>query len=128
MYYCKKCGAVVTGKYCSCCGKRATTDLEDFRNAQRRIWRAFDRRVQERDSRKYNLAVVIQAATLAHCLAEDRVLPKAHMTLDSFHLVSDACWKALDSIPMCAETYYERIMETCYPGYKEVLHERSQGI
>lgn len=29
-YFCKNCGAVVTGKYCSCCGTKATRDYEDY--------------------------------------------------------------------------------------------------
>lgn len=40
-YHCKKCGAIVTGKYCSCCGKRVTSDLRDFRRAEARAKREF---------------------------------------------------------------------------------------
>lgn len=125
MYHCKKCGAVVTGKYCSCCGKRVTTDFEDFRAAERRTWRNFDRRKRELDGRKYNMVVVTQAAKLAQYLAQDKTLPKEYMTVSNFHLVSDVCWKSLALLEMCAEADYANIMEICYPGYKENQHERT---
>lgn len=39
--YCKKCGAVVTGKFCSNCGTRAKTLLEEYRAAERKARRDF---------------------------------------------------------------------------------------
>ncbi len=40
-YYCKKCGASVTGKYCSCCGTKVTSSFEEFRKEERRRRRNF---------------------------------------------------------------------------------------
>lgn len=39
--FCSKCGAVVTGKYCSCCGQRARSEIEEFDVIERRLRRAF---------------------------------------------------------------------------------------
>ncbi len=34
--YCSNCGAVVVGKFCSCCGKRVLGTLEAFRKQERK--------------------------------------------------------------------------------------------
>lgn len=39
--YCKKCGAAVVGKFCSCCGFRVRSQLEEFRLEERRRAREF---------------------------------------------------------------------------------------
>lgn len=39
--YCSKCGAVVVGKYFSCCGNRIRSELEELRLAERRAEKAF---------------------------------------------------------------------------------------
>ena len=39
--FCSKCGAVVAGKYCSCCGQRLRSELENYRLAEQRARRAF---------------------------------------------------------------------------------------
>ena len=39
--YCKSCGAAVIGRYCSCCGARVRTDVEDIRLRFNRMRRAF---------------------------------------------------------------------------------------
>ena len=38
---CKKCGSVATGKYCSNCGKKLLTPLEEYRRAEREVERRF---------------------------------------------------------------------------------------
>lgn len=43
---CQKCGAVVEGRFCSCCGERVRTDLETFRLAERGTKRAFEKEHQ----------------------------------------------------------------------------------
>ena len=36
MMTCKKCGEIVTGKYCSNCGKKVTTPIQDYNTVLRR--------------------------------------------------------------------------------------------
>ena len=40
--FCTKCGASVVGKYCSCCGNRVRSSLEDLRLAEKRAKREFE--------------------------------------------------------------------------------------
>ena len=40
--YCNKCGAVVVGKFCSCCGVRVRSQLEEYRLAERHTKKAFE--------------------------------------------------------------------------------------
>lgn len=46
-YYCKNCGAVVTGKFCSCCGAMVRSDLRDFRLELSKRKRSFSNRFYE---------------------------------------------------------------------------------
>lgn len=39
--FCSKCGAVVQGKYCSCCGTKVVNDLDLFRREERRKRKEF---------------------------------------------------------------------------------------
>ena len=39
--YCNYCGAVVVGKYCSCCGKRLLSRMEHFRRTERKRCKDF---------------------------------------------------------------------------------------
>lgn len=40
---CPKCGAIVIGRFCSCCGEKMRTSLEAFRLAERGAKRAFEK-------------------------------------------------------------------------------------
>ena len=39
--YCSKCGAVVAGKYCSCCGKRILSDVQQLNATARKMSKDF---------------------------------------------------------------------------------------
>lgn len=39
--FCRKCGAAVNGKFCSCCGQRVRSDLEEFRKIERKMKKEF---------------------------------------------------------------------------------------
>ena len=39
--FCKNCGAAVVGRFCSCCGRRARSEIEDFRLTEQRKRREF---------------------------------------------------------------------------------------
>lgn len=41
--FCKKCGAAVVGKFCSCCGNRVRTNAEEYSLAANRAKREFIR-------------------------------------------------------------------------------------
>jgi len=41
--YCKNCGAAVVGKFCSCCGTRVRSDIEEYRRAERLAQKHFTR-------------------------------------------------------------------------------------
>lgn len=62
--FCSKCGAVVNGKYCSCCGQRIRSEIEEFDVIERRLRREF------------------RAANA------DKVLPRGS------HYLAEACWLA----------------------------------
>lgn len=39
--YCKHCGAVAVGKYCSCCGRRLRDNVDEFNIARRKMAKEF---------------------------------------------------------------------------------------
>ena len=47
--FCSKCGAVVAGKYCSCCGQRVRSEIEEFRLTEQRMRRAFLNECREKN-------------------------------------------------------------------------------
>ena len=34
---CKRCGAALTGRYCSCCGSKVRTDLDEYKSLMRKV-------------------------------------------------------------------------------------------
>lgn len=106
-YYCKKCGAVVTGKFCSCCGTRATDDFTDFRKAQRRMEKDFCQKASAAHDGK-DRSHASRIANLALDIAFDRLLPYHALTVDAFDQYSDYCWKKLPECRELAELLYER--------------------
>lgn len=118
VYYCKKCGAIVTGKFCSCCGTRATTDLKDFRLAQSRLERELKDEAFKLDFNKYG-NVVTGAAALAVAVAFKNNIPGHCLNVDDFHLFKGLCWERLELCKVEAREIYTRIMEACFPGYPD---------
>jgi len=108
-YYCKKCGAIVVGRYCSSCGTKATSDFADFRREQRRIGKAFceaaynNHRISSADR---NFAS--RLATLAADIAFDRIMPVRCMNVDCFDAVSSHCWSLLDDWKDLSDILFER--------------------
>ena len=70
-YYCKKCGAVVVGKFCSCCGQEVKTAFEEFISAKNRQRRAFRHWAEQKDFNRYG-CIPLQVASLAESIAEKR--------------------------------------------------------
>lgn len=111
-YFCKKCGAVVIGKFCSCCGTRATDDFTDFRKAQRRMEKGIrneayaDKRFAGKDS-----ILASQVASLALDIAFYRILPPDAMNTGRFDQYSDYCWKKLPECLELANLLYEQAVE-----------------
>lgn len=108
-YYCKKCGAVVTGKFCSCCGTRATNDFTDFRKSQNLMVRKFkaeacaDKRFVGKDS-----IFASRIAVLAFDIAFDRLLPSRALNVGCFDPYSEYCWRKLPECRELAELLYEQ--------------------
>lgn len=111
-YYCKKCGSVVIGKYCSCCGTRATSDLVDFRKTERRMGRDMTRNA-ESDPRFSGMDSLYASriASLALDIAFNRIIPKEALNVDNFGSYSDYCWKKLPECRELADLLYEQAVE-----------------
>lgn len=111
-YFCKKCGAAVSGKYCSCCGTRVTDDFTDFRKAQRRMNR------EARDAAQADKRFVAKDRYFASSLAMltldiafDRLLPGHALHVDYFDRHSEYCWKKLPECRELGELLYERAVD-----------------
>ena len=77
--YCKKCGARITGKYCSECGTRHCSELEEFRKYSRRIKRKISNLVRDKYGSYY--PYVADAAF-------DRIYDKATRGADIYHFTN----------------------------------------
>lgn len=111
-YFCKKCGAAVTGKYCSCCGTRVTDDFTDFRKAQRRMEReARDAAFADKHLVGKDQCFASRLATLTLDIAFDRLLPNHALNVDRFYQYSDYCWKKLPECRELSELLYERAVD-----------------
>lgn len=106
-YFCKKCGAVVTGKFCSCCGTMATTDLADYRNMMRRNRRRFVN-LREKADGLANAAV----AGLAWDMAEKRVLDERNFRVDTFPQIASDVYSKIPEMEKKAAKFYEVITAT----------------
>lgn len=69
-YYCKKCGAVVDGNYCSCCGTKATSSKEEFQKQLRKA-----RKQYKDEAHRRNRLTGMHLADLAWMLAEWKIVP-----------------------------------------------------
>lgn len=105
-YYCKKCGAVVSGKFCSCCGTRATSDLTDFRRDQRRAKRLFIDRMSAGDRSGF----ARHAAEFAWLSAEHAILWSLSLSVDNFSTHSDIAYQRLIVVNEKAEVIYRHTM------------------
>lgn len=55
--YCNNCGAVVVGKFCSCCGKRVLNSLEEFRRVERQTYKEYQNQFKCYYKDKFDLMV-----------------------------------------------------------------------
>lgn len=111
-YYCKKCGSVVTGKFCSCCGTRATDDFTDFKKAQRRMEREIKNAAWHDCRIAYgNGTLAMQCASLAFNVAFNRLIPGHALRADRFDQYSEYLWKKLPECQELAELLYERAID-----------------
>lgn len=75
--HCKKCGEVVNGKFCSCCGTRVRTDAEEIRRMERQAKKEFCETVAtiwESVYKKY----LAETVWLASRLRQDKDHPCLH--------------------------------------------------
>lgn len=114
-YYCKKCGAVVVGKFCSCCGQKVKTDFEEFISAKNRQRRAFRRWAEQKDFNRYG-CIPLQVASLAENIAEKRNFPR--ITPEDFERIGEGrYWRSLVSFNDEMREIYFKLMETIFLGY-----------
>ena len=113
-YFCKRCGAVVSGKYCSCCGTRATSDFQEFRKAQRTMVK-WIRQKGYTDSRFVGSGSLYaqRLAELCMDIAFEQLLPN-QLDVDSFPLVTEKCWKKLPECRELGELLYERAVRALW--------------
>lgn len=64
--FCKECGAVIVGKYCSCCGTRVRSTLQEFRLAERRAKKAFLKEHAYKDGKYLGIVVERFASACWH--------------------------------------------------------------
>ena len=113
-YYCKKCGAVVVGKFCSCCGQKVKTAFEEFISAKNRQRRAFRHWAEQKDFNRYG-CIPLQVASLAENIAEKRNFPR--ITPEDFERIGEGrYWRSLVSFNEMREIYF-KLMETIFLGY-----------
>lgn len=111
-YHCKKCGAIVTGKYCSCCGKCVTSDLRDFRLAEARARKAF---VNGKYRNEKSDLSAMHIASLAFEIAFEKLVPQRYLEENFFYLAADKCWRKLAECDELADILYDGMMRVCFP-------------
>lgn len=114
--HCKNCGAVVVGKFCSCCGQRVTTILEDFRLAERRAAREFKNKHHEEDFHTYGL-IPDHVASLSFFVAEEKCVPSWNVYSCSFDEIAEESFNGLENAVSTAEKLYKAIMNMIFPDY-----------
>lgn len=71
--FCKKCGAAVNGKFCSCCGQRVRSALEEYHLAEKRMEREFINKCSETGkARELHLMHLASACWMASSMKYDR--------------------------------------------------------
>jgi len=114
--YCKNCGAVVVGKFCSCCGQRVRTTLEEFRFAEKRAEREFKNRHHKEDFGKYGL-IPTHVASLSFFAASEKCVPSWHWNDCDFDEIAEESFYGLETAVSMAEKLYKEIMNVIFPNY-----------
>lgn len=103
--YCKKCGAVVVGKFCSCCGTRVRSDLRDFKLELSRRKHAFSNAKYLGGGQSF---VRLQAANFAWEQMENRITHG--MTVCDDPEVIGQAYSMIPEIEENADRFYHDIM------------------
>ena len=107
MVFCNKCGAAVVGKFCSCCGTRVRSQLEEYKLVERAAEREFKKACTYEDGRCLGLDRLHLASACwlaAHCrygysaLRIDRPVPAE-------------AYKSLEAVRVHAELLFERLLD-----------------
>lgn len=107
-YFCKNCGAVVTGKFCSCCGTKVTTDLADYRKMMNRKRRSFVNQCFFADGGNRSLPL----AQAAWAVAERSLESVQGFTIDTFPLIAADIYSKIPEMEKKAAKFYEVITAT----------------
>lgn len=107
--YCRACGAFTTGKFCSNCGKKVSSDFETFQTQLRRRKREF----RDHKYKENGKIISIKVAIFAHEIAQAKFLTNGNnIALDPalFNKNPARYFGALDSIDEEAQIIYDVIM------------------
>lgn len=107
--YCNKCGAAVVGKYCSCCGTRVRSQLEDFRLAERRAEKEFIRAHTYDDSGRLLGLDKQHLAIACWCAAQFKYGVYRHAIVDG--KVPNAAFGELETIRIHAEKLFDQLVD-----------------
>lgn len=106
--YCSKCGAAVVGKFCSCCGTRVRSQIEEYRLAEKRAVKAFEKAcTHDENARLLGLDRMHLASACWQA---------AHFRYRKDHLRSDGsvpaeAFEALDTIRVHAEWLFNQLLD-----------------
>ena len=100
--HCTKCGAVVYGRFCSCCGQRVRTSFETFRLVERGTERAFKKEHVANGSER-----LAEACWLASCAKHSKII----RSLWAGDEVPDSAYEELKRIREHAEILFNRVID-----------------
>jgi len=105
--FCKNCGAVITGKYCSCCGSRVRSAGQDFFLAVRKRKREF---VNTRYHKANDLATMRTAAFCWDTIENQTIEPLRSRILACDSIIGSE--DLLDTTEEKADRLYMQVCES----------------
>ena len=108
--FCSNCSAWLpqAGKFCSCCGKRIYSSLEDFRRAVRKTEKDFIKRQEEKVPRRQSLMARQLASACGHACAFKIGDPVVRVNDVCFPLPN--AYEILSDIEQRAEKLFNRLI------------------
>ena len=104
---CRKCGAAVNGKFCSCCGQRVRSALEEYRLAEKRMERDFTNKCSETGkARELHLMHLASAWWKASSMKYDR---SRILSIDDY--VPKSVYDNLQTLRDHAEKLYKALID-----------------
>lgn len=114
--FCKNCGAVVVGKFCSCCGKRVYSDLQEFRQVERRAKKEFLRNAAIDNLDRMHLADCCWTACEMKYMGKGRICqcnPNTAFGGERYVLAPNA-YELLQTVKQHAQALFDRLIVEDY--------------